>query len=317
MHLSHILLLTGSVIGVMAHPSSYGHAHLHRAVHDKKPGGPPGKKTFVKNIHPNMKLKATSTSVSSAAPSTTSSAAPPPAASSAAPVAAAAVAPGPASPGKYIPFCSEKNNSKAKRVTVEQVHYTGNRGMANGCEWNSNIMLVPNDIADLYTYRQVYTNVAKESYEVVCFNKIGADGGLTGMFDLPNQQKPLRFKLGPGESKTVVTQEDTQAVCAFSPGSIQKTKLGQFAGNWAETDSGNRSNGKWSGADCSSLVAQHYDMDVPGCRICSSNTGNDCSIIKPGGFGINAYTKGMEELDGIGLNIPAGKYTMAIDVGYA
>ncbi len=58
-------------------------------------------------------------------------------------------------------------------------------------------------------------------------------------------------------------------------------------------------------------------MDVPGRKICSNDTGNECSIIRPGGFGTNAYTKGMEELDGIGLNIPAGAYTMEIAVGYA
>jgi len=177
-------------------------------------------------------------------------------------------------------------------------------------------MIVPNDIANLYTYKQKYTNVASEPYEVVCFNKMGPAGGLTGMFDVPGQS-PLRFMLGPGESKVVVTQEDTQAVCAFGPNKLQLTPLGQFAGNWAETDSGNGSNKKWSGADCSSLVAQHYNMDVPGCKICSGNTSNDCSIIRPGGFGTNAYTKGMEELDGIGLNIPAGAYTMEIAVGYS
>ncbi len=51
---------------------------------------------------------------------------------------------------------------------------------------------------------------------------------------------PLRFKLGPGESKTVATQENTQAVRAFGPNKLQLTPLGQFAGNWAETDSRQR-----------------------------------------------------------------------------
>ncbi|KAK1829958.1 hypothetical protein QBC39DRAFT_310023 [Podospora conica] len=312
MQLTHLLLLTGSVIGVVAHPSghAHAHAHLHRSAALEE-RAPPPRKHFVKNVRPKLKALKTSSTASSS-----TSAAPTAAPTVAAP-SAAPVAPSAPSAGKYIPFCSEgKGASKAKRVTVAQVHYTGNTGTAAGCDWNSNIMLVPNDIANLYTYKQKYTNVASEPYEVVCFNKIGPTGGLTGMFEV-KEQKPLRFMLGPGEVKTVVTQEDTQAVCAFSPNKIQKTPLGQFAGNWAETDSGNRSNGKWSGADCSSLVAQHYDMDVPGCKICSNDTGNECSIIKPGGIGINAYTKGMEELDGIGLNIPAGSYTMEIAVGYS
>lgn len=309
MQLTHLLLLTGSVIGVVAHPSGHvhAHAHLHRSALEER--APPPRKQFVKNVRPKLKaLKASTTSASSttsAAPTATPSVAAPPVASAT------------PSAGKYIPFCSEgKGASKAKRVTQAQVLYTGNTGTGAGCAWNSNIMLVPNDIASLYTYKQKYTNVASEPYEVVCFNKIGPAGGLTGMFDVA-EQSPLRFMLSPGETKTVVTQDNTQAVCAFSPNKIQKTPLGQFAGNWAETDSGNASNNKWSGADCSSLVAQHYDMDVPGCKICSSDTGNDCSIIKPGGVGINAYTKGMEELDGIGLNIPAGGYTMNIAVGYS
>lgn len=308
MQLTQLLLLAGSVIGVAAHPSGHvhAHAHLHRSALEER--APPPRKQFVKNVRPKLKaLKASTTSASStsAAPTATPSVAPPPVASAA------------PSAGKYIPFCSEgKGSSKAKRVTVAQVLYTGNTGTGAGCAWNSNIMIVPNDIANLYTYKQKYTNVASEPYEVVCFNKIGPAGGLTGMFDVA-EQSPLRFMLSPGETKTVVTQENTQAVCAFSPNKIQKTPLGQFAGNWAETDSGNASNNKWSGADCSSLVAQHYNMDVPGCKICSSDTGNDCSIIKPGGVGINAYTKGMEELDGIGLNIPAGGYSMDIAVGYS
>jgi len=307
MQLTHLLLLTGSVIGVMAHPSGHVHAHAHHHRSAVEERAPPSRKQFVKNIHKLKALKATSSSASSTstAPSATST------------VTVPSAAPGAPSGGKYIPFCSEgKGSTKAKRVTAAQVHYTGNTGTDGGCAWNSNMMLVPNDIASLYTYKQKYTNVASEPYEVVCFNKIGPTGGLTGMFNVPTQS-PLRFMLGPGETKVVVTQENTQAVCAFGPNKLQLTPLGQFAGNWAETDSGNVSNKKWSGADCSSLVAQHYDMDVPGCKICSSDTGNECSIIRPGGFGTNAYTKGMEELDGIGLNIPAGGYSMDIAVGYS
>jgi hypothetical protein len=184
--------------------------------------------------------------------------------------------------------------------------------MVGGCPWNSNIMAVSPAIADMYEYVQMYTNVGSEKYHVLCGNKMGAEPDqLTGMFDVPGQ-KLVEFYLEPGESKAVVVQSNTQAVCAFAPQQVPKTPFGQYAGTWAEVDFENASNGGWSGADCSSLVAQHYDMDVPGCKICDTIT---CSTIWPGGVGENAYTKGMEELDGIGLNCVPGRLTMDIKIG--
>ncbi|KAK5658963.1 hypothetical protein OQA88_1781 [Cercophora sp. LCS_1] len=304
MHLSHLVILTG-VLGAAAHPS--GHAHLHRAVHERRP--PP---VFVKNIHhqsiPNPKSKP------APEPVATTSAAPAPAATIASVSASTAAEPAADANAKFIPFCSGGGaaSRKEKRVTVEQVMYAGNLGMANGCPWNSNIIEIPNSIADLYDYTQVYKNVDKVSYEVRCANKLGANKELTGMFEVPGQNH-LVFSLAPGETKTIAVQGDSQIICAFAPGSVPKTPFGQYAGNWVESDYGNASNGAWSGADCSSLVAQHYDMHVPGCRVCE---GGVCSTILEGGHGDNAYTKGMEELDGIGLNIVPGKVKMIVDVGY-
>ncbi|KAK4209691.1 allergen Asp f 4 [Rhypophila decipiens] len=297
MHLSHLLLVAGAVLAA-AHPSAPAHAHLHRHAHEKR-----GKK-FWKAEKPHNLIPL-----------------PTPAEEPAPAFSAASVPAPPEGKGKgkgksmpkpevpkpdYIPFCP--GDSKVKRVTEAQVHYKGNTGR---CGWNSNMIVIPNEIADKYDYLQTYTNVAEEEYEVRCWNKIGPDGGLTGQFSVTKDQH-LVFKLAPGETKTVAFDVNTQGVCAFAPKEIPLTPFGQFAGVWAEFDWENTSNEGWSGADCSSLVAQHYNMDVPGCSMCE---GGICSVIHPGGIGENAYTRGMEALDGIGLNIKPGPATMVVLVG--
>lgn len=296
MQLTHFLLLAG-VLGAAAHPS--GHAHLHRHHHAKRENTP----TFVKNVH-NKPIPKPTTQEVKPTPS------PSPAAAPAAKVAETSAQQ--VDTNQFIAFCGS-SSSKSKRVTYEQIMYTGNLGTTGGCKWNSNLMTVPNSIADKYQYVQKYTNVASEPYQVVCANKMGADGQLTGMFKVEGQQQ-LIFTLQPGETKTVVADDNTQGVCAFAPKEVPRTTHGQYAGVWAEFDFGNTSNKGWSGADCSSLVAQAYSMDVPGCRM--SHGGVDSTIL-PGGKGDNAYTKGMEALDGIGLNIPAGKTVIEVKVGFS
>jgi hypothetical protein len=294
MQLTHFLLLAGA-LGATAHPS--GHAHLHRSVQARRDGP-----AHVKNVHnrPIPKSAAAAAKVADPAPSVAPSPKPKPSEDDE------------SKSDEFIPFCGG-TSSKSKRVTYEQVMYTGNQGTNNGCEWNSNLMLVPNSIADKYKYVQEYKNVADETYQVICANKMGADGGLTGMFEVEGQ-KQLIFNLEPGETKTVVADKNTQGVCAFAPGKIQKTLHGQYAGVWAEFDFENTSNTGWSGADCSSLVAQHYKLDVPGCRM--SEGGVDSTILA-GGIGDNAYTKGMEKLDGIGLNIVPGRTVIKVYVGFS
>ncbi|KAM7193405.1 hypothetical protein V8F33_007784 [Rhypophila sp. PSN 637] len=295
MHLSHVLFVAGAVLAA-AHPS--GHAHLHRSAHEKR------SKKFWKAEKPHN-LIPLPTPAEEPAPAFSAASVPPPAAGP--PEGKGKSTPKPQVPKPdYIPFCP--GDSKVKRVTEAQVAYKGNTGR---CGWNSNMIVIPNEIADKYDYIQTYTNVAQEEYEVRCWNKIGPDGGLTGQFSV-TMDKHLKFKLAPGETKTLAFDHNTQGVCAFAPKSIPLTPFGQLAGNWVEFDWENTSNNKWSGADCSSLVAQHYDMDVPGCSVCE---GTVCSIIHPGGVGKNAYTKGMEKLDGIGLNIVPGPATMTIQVG--
>ncbi|KAK4193182.1 hypothetical protein QBC35DRAFT_446326 [Podospora australis] len=308
MQLTHWLLLAGA-LGATAHPS--GHAHLHR--HARREG----EVTFLKAVHnPAPPPEPTVQAQPEPEPKPSVAAAPEPKPT---PSAAPAVKSEPeqdsdsgSGSDAYVPFCTESKN-KVKRVTYEQIKYTGNLGTANGCPWNSNLMVVPNSVADKYKYIQKYKNVAKEPYQVVCGNKMGADGENTGSFKVAGQNQ-LVFTLQPGETKTVAADKNTQGICAWAANEVPTTSHGQFAGVWAEFDFENASNEGWSGADCSSLVAQAYKMDVPGCRM--SHGGIDSTIL-PGGIGDNAYTIGMEALDGIGLNIAPGKVVIDVYVGFS
>ncbi|KAK0630275.1 hypothetical protein B0T17DRAFT_615956 [Bombardia bombarda] len=302
MHLSHLLLLTGA-LAVSAHPS--GHAHLHRSAHEQR-----GESKFFKAVHKAIPIP-TPSAAAAPAPSAAPSAAPAKASPTAAAFKAASVDSSDDSSATFKAFCGSTGNSK--RVTEAQVMYTGNTGTGNGCSWGSNMMVVDNSLKEKYTYAQTYTNAANTAYEVRCFNKMGPDGALTGSFSA-NGGGQLVFTLKPGETKTVVADKNTQGVCAFAASSVPTTSFGQYAGNWVEFDFGNTSNGGWSGADCSSLVAQHYDMDVPGCKVCNGAT-SYCSTIKAGGIGDNAYTKGMEAEDGVGLNLAAGNVRLTVTVG--
>ncbi|KAL2168903.1 hypothetical protein VTG60DRAFT_6738 [Thermothelomyces hinnuleus] len=296
MQLNQFLVLAG-VLGAAAHPS--GHAHLHRSAAKRD--------VHVKNIHSIAPPPPPATTTSKASPTPSPSSPPAQKVTDAGKSKVTEV-----ETNEFIPFCSG-SSSKAKRVTYEQIMYTGNLGTSGGCKWNSNLMVVPNSIADMYDYVQTYTNVADEPYQVICANKMGADGQLTGMFKVASQQ-PLIFTLEPGETKTVVAEENTQGACAFAPNEVPLTGNGQYAGTWAEFDFASEPNKGWSGGDCSSLVAQAADMDVFGCRM--SHNGVD-STIYPGGEADNAYIKGMEALDGIGLNIPPGKVEIEVKVGFS
>ncbi|KAK4451345.1 hypothetical protein QBC34DRAFT_400796 [Podospora aff. communis PSN243] len=309
MQLTSFLLLTGA-LGAVAHPSAHAHRRFHRR-------DDPTDLPHVKAVH-HLPIPAESKASLSPSPSP---AAPQPDLSAAS--NRHSNSPAPAAPsggdGAFVQFCplggSASANSKAKRVTYDQIMYVGELGTGNGCPWNSNMMLINANQVDKYKYVQEYKNVANEKYQVRCANKMGADGKLTGQFEVPGQNQ-LVFDLQPGESKYVASMGNTQVACAFAPGTVPKTSHGQFAGNWLEADFENSSNGGWSGADCSSLVAQAYGMHVPGCRVCEPASDRECSTILEGGIGTNAYTIGMEALDGIGLNLPPGKVFLLVEVGF-
>ncbi|KAK0656965.1 hypothetical protein B0T16DRAFT_400619 [Cercophora newfieldiana] len=308
MHLTSFILLTGA-LGAAAHPSAHAHRQFHRRAD-------PSNLPHVKAVHHHP--------IPEPKPSPSPVATPEPVASPEPDLSAASKGSStPASSdsnGVYVPFCPEGGvasaNSKNKRVTEAQVMYVGQLGTANGCPWNSNMMLIGANQVTKYKYVQEYKNVASEKYQVRCANKMGADGRLTGQFQVDGQNQ-LVFDLQPGESKFVAAMGNTQLACAFAPGSVPKTTHGQYAGNWLEADFENSSNGGWSGADCSSLVTQAYGMPFPGCRVCEPASDRKCSTILSNGQGDNAYTIGMEALDGIGLNLPPGPVFLKVEVGYA
>jgi len=291
-------------MGAAAHP---GHGHVHRDFHDKRDG------VHFKAIH-----KTIVTTITPAAPTSTSTPAAVPTTSSA-PVAAAptSVASSTASSssssgtGSYVAFCggaSKREYVEVKRATDAQIAYQGNTGAPG--QYGCNIMTVSSSVAHLYDYTSTYTNVASEPYQVECFNKIGATGAING-FD---GAAPVSFTLAPGETQVVAIEANSQGACAFGPGSVDKDPYGAWAGVWVEFDVSNTSNNDWSGADCSALVAQAAGLSVPGCQVCSGST---CSSILPGGQATNAYVKGMEAVDGTGINQPPGAFTLAIKVGYS
>jgi len=306
MQLTSLVLLAGA-LGAAARPSAHAHAHAHRELHERAPA------QHYRSGHQHPPPAAES-KASSAAPAIPSAAPVPTPEAKSEPSA-----PAPAAQGVYTPFCSAGGasaSSKNKRATYAQIMSVGELGMGNGCPWNSNIIEVAANVIDKYNYVQKYTNVAKEKYQVRCANKMGADSQLTGMFDVP-AQKQLVFDLAPGETKYIAAMQNTQLACAFGPGTVEKTTHGQFAGNWVEADFGSAANNQWSGADCSSLVAQAYGMHVPGCRVCVPSSGQKCSTITEGGHGDNAYTAGMEAEDGVGLNLPPGPVVLEVEVGYS
>ncbi|KAH8905764.1 hypothetical protein BR93DRAFT_699576 [Coniochaeta sp. PMI_546] len=282
MQLTNFLVL-GAALGAMAAPS--GHSHLHRSVHEKRGSA------FYKAVHSKIAAPTKAAAVTSAAVATTASAAPAAASSS-------------ASSGTYKAFCG----GVSKRATLADIASVGNVGAPGN--YGCNIMTVDNSIASKYDYTSVYTNVASESYEVVCGLKIGPTGLIDGFF-----HSVLTFTLAPGESKTVAYEEDTQGFCAFAPGSVPKTTWGEWAGSWVEVDFASARNNKWSGADCSSLVAASQGLSVPGCQVCDA-ADNTCSTIYPDGTGVNSFIAGTAELDGLGINKAPGPLKLNVKVGY-
>ncbi|KAH7115671.1 hypothetical protein EDB81DRAFT_627508, partial [Dactylonectria macrodidyma] len=202
----------------------------------------------------------------------------------------------------YVQFCS---NSKSKRATAEQIAYKGNTGTEE--HYGCNIMTVSQAIASQYDYIATFINVVSEDQACVCFNKIGPDGQNDGSW---SGNEAISFTLPVGGTEIVAFDANSQGGCVCGIGKVP-TANGQFAGTWLEFDFGNKSNDNWSGADASCLVAASHGLETPALKVCSSGI---CSTINADGTGENAYVKGTELLDGVGLNIPPGKVYLTVTV---
>jgi hypothetical protein len=285
--------LLAAAMGVSAHPS--GHAHMHRSAVEKRTN-------FVKAYKPVIEAPAP---VTSEEPKQTAASVPKPKEE----VKASNIGSGSGSSSGFKPFCKGNTKRVIKRATLDEIAYTGNVG-SDG-DYGCNLMLIDNDVADKYKYTTTFNNESGDDQKCVCFLKIGPKGLIDGFF---NGNEALSFDLPAGGSKVVAADENTQGGCTCDSGKVPLTKNGQFAATWLEFDFGNESNGGWSGADASCLVAAAHGMDIPGLNVCGHGT---CSTINPGGTGENAFLGGMEALDGLGLNLPAGEARLEVTVGYS
>ncbi|KAI6382719.1 hypothetical protein MCOR25_000530 [Pyricularia grisea] len=335
MHFAPLLVL--AAVGASAHPS--GHAHLHRRAHDRRNPEPKpdpavgdivtatmmGKvvtwtntydgSPFIKHDQPAGAQSAAAEP--SASPTTTSS--PPTAAatSSSAPTATPASSSSSSSGSSsgsgsgitsYTSFCNGQS-TKSKRATVANIAYVGNTGTSSN--WGCNMMLVADaQTADQYNYTMKITNDSNDKQICTCFNKIGPDGKIDGFF-----HEGITWTMQGRATQYVAFDSNSQGGCVCNAGnSLRKTSNGQFAGTWIESDFGSSVNNGWSGADISSIVADNNKMQVDGAKVCFNGK---CSTIYPGGKADNAYTGGLEDADGIGLNIPPGKVQLEVQVAFS
>ncbi|EHK25051.1 uncharacterized protein TRIVIDRAFT_71735 [Trichoderma virens Gv29-8] len=283
-----------AALGASAHPSGHAHKRAHNSLDARgdfvianKPADP----------------SPTSTPVASPTPSPAA----PPAQKAASSSSNSAAGQG-SGPSVYTPFC--RGNSK--RATAQEIAYKGNVGGSGpyGC----NLMAVKSNLLDQYQYTVVFENAGDDS-TCFCWNKIGPDGGINGFF---NGNEALKFDLPAGGKQVLAVDSNSQFGCACGKGGPELTPIGQFASTWVEGDVGNLSNAGWSGFDASSIVAAAAGMDIPGLKVCGTGAqANTCSTIWPGGKGDNAFVGGTEALDGLGLNIPAGKTSVIVTVNYS
>ncbi|KAM5354212.1 hypothetical protein ACJ41O_000862 [Fusarium nematophilum] len=292
MKFSSSAVILAAALGVSAHPSGHAHQHAHNVRRDFVVANKPVTVTeYATQVVPQATQPA---SVEPAAPAASTAS------------SGSGSSKGDSSSGEgYKEFCGGKNK---KRATVEQIAYKGNTGTAD--DYGCNIMTVDPAVASKYKYTATFKNANSKDQECVCFNKIGPDGGINGFW---SGNEAIKFTLPGSGSKVVAFDENSQGGCACGAGSVPLTDIGQFASTWLEFDFGNESNDNWSGADASCLVSAAEGLDIPGLKVCGHGT---CSTIYPGGTGENAYLGGMEDLDGIGLNLPAGKARLTVTVDY-
>lgn len=284
-------IILAAALGVSAHPS--GHAHLHGVRHNLP-------RDFVVA---NKPVTVTQVVTAPAAPTPVTPVVAPNAnavAPSSSPASKAAASSG---SGVAAPFCGGK---KSKRATLAEIAYKGNVGVEGN--YGCNMMVVDSSVASKYDHIVTFENSGSQPQECACWNKIGPDGGINGFF---TGNQAIKFTLPASGNSIVAVDSNSQGGCACGVGSIPLTSFGQFASTWLEFDMANESNGGWSGADASCLVSAALGLNIPPMKVCGHGT---CSTINQGGSGENAYLGGMEALDGIGLNLPAGKVSLTVTV---
>lgn len=300
-------ILLAAALGASAHPSGHAHKRAHQSLEQrgfviaKKPVTITQVQTITQAQAEATVAPTTTSSTSVAAVSTSSAAA--------AETSSASSSSGSSSSGSgassYKAFCG----GNSKRATAAEIAYKGNTG--SGSDYGCNLMLIESSIADKYDYTITFENAADEEQSCVCWNKIGPSGLIDGFF---KGNEALTFNLAAGGSQVLAVDSDSQGGCACATDSVPTVPAtGEFGSTWLEFDMANTSNNGWSGADASCIVAAAEGLTIPGLKVCGSGT---CSTINPGGTGTNAFLGGSEAMDGIGLNLPAGKVQLTATVGY-
>ncbi|PGG96842.1 hypothetical protein AJ80_09776 [Polytolypa hystricis UAMH7299] len=186
--------------------------------------------------------------------------------------------------------------------------YKGNVGNP----WGSNIIEISADKADKYKYVVEVSGKNKKPWNVVFWNKYGPSGKLDGHYG----NSALSFSLGPGETKHIAFDENSQVSMGAAPSDLPKGNYGGYSCTWGEFDFGNTSNNGCSGFDVSAIQAMLSGHDVQGMKICDESSGV-CSAVSTGGKVVdNAYTDGEIDIGGIGGNLQAGAVRLSVVIDY-
>ncbi|KAG6317328.1 hypothetical protein E4U44_008710 [Claviceps purpurea] len=297
MKISAPTLMLAAALGASARPSGHGHGHgqLHRSLEKRI--------DFVMNEKPTPPVV-----VKPVAPVKNAyQAPPPPPPTPVAPVSTPVQTKPASNPGSSSSGPKKFCGGLGKRATLAQIAYEGNVGAASN--YGCNLMAV--DDASGYDYSASFENTSGKDQKCVAWLKIGPTGKIDGFF---KGNEALTFDLPANGKKYLVADSDTQGGVACSPSSIQYSNIGQFAGTWFEFDFANHSNGGYSGADISSLVAASAGLPIQAMKVCAAGN-QPCSVINNGGSGTNAYVAGTNDLDGVGLNMNPGPVHFEVTVG--
>ncbi|EEA20924.1 hypothetical protein TMatcc_000924 [Talaromyces marneffei ATCC 18224] len=192
------------------------------------------------------------------------------------------------------------------------VTYCGNVGVPYG----SNIIEISKDALSSYDYTITLDgSQITEDYEVIFWNKCGADGTLTGFF---GHSFPLTVKVSPKSKSYVALDVDTQGGFIGYPSSspIPRAADGIVLGFWGEFDFASSVNHGWSGFDVSAIQANIAGISAfPGLHI--SGDGQTSSISTNLGSVSNAYTQAETDIGGIGGNVAQGPLALTAILNYS
>ncbi|KAJ5649528.1 uncharacterized protein N7484_003251 [Penicillium longicatenatum] len=190
------------------------------------------------------------------------------------------------------------------------IKYRGNVGIP----WGSNIIAVSPTEAHKYKYVAQFTGANAEPWTVIVWNKVGPDGKLDGWYG----HSALTFVLGPGETRYVAFDEDSEGAWGAAPGTdgLPTDQFGGYTSTWGEFSFGDLENSGWSGWDVSAIQAQLAHQDVQGMRICQAD-GQGCSTLTSGAKKVvDAYTQSERHSDGIGGAASPGPVRLVVNLDY-